>query len=64
MCIRDRPLDVGGLGLVAEDAVLPERGLQQQTVPVAVLRDVADPGLPDLADLPVGDVGALQENLP
>ena len=35
------PLTLGVLGLVAEDAVLPERGLEQQAVAVAVLGDVA-----------------------
>ena len=35
-------LGVGRLGLVAEDAVLPERRLEQQAVPVPVLGDVAD----------------------
>ena len=40
-----RPRGVGLLGLVAEDAVLPQRGLEQQPVPVPVLGDVADAGL-------------------
>ena len=34
-----------GARLVAEDAVLPQRRLEQQAVPVTVLGDVADAGL-------------------
>ncbi len=36
------PLTAGRPGLVAEDAVLPERRVEQQPVPVPVLGDVAD----------------------
>ena len=43
-------------GLVAEDPVLPERGVEQQAVPVPVLGDVADAGLAPLARVPAGDV--------
>jgi hypothetical protein len=45
---------------MAEDAVLPQRGLQQQAVPVAVLGDVADAVLAPLAGGGVGDVGAVE----
>ena len=38
-------LDARRPGLVAEDAVLPQRGVQQQPVAVPVLGDVADAGL-------------------
>ena len=44
-----RPLHVGRPGLVAEDAVLPERGVEQQAVAVPVLGDEADAGLAALA---------------
>ena len=51
------PVDPRALGarrprLVAEDAVLPERRVEQQAVPVAVLGDVADAGLAQLAGVP------------
>ena len=42
-------LDARRPGLVAEDAVLPQRRVQQQPVPVPVLGDVADAGLAAVA---------------
>ncbi len=42
--------------LVAEDAVFPERRVEQQPVTVPVLGDVADAGLAELARMPVGDI--------
>ena len=48
------PVDVRRLGLVAEDPVLPQRRLEQQAVPVPVLRDVADAGLAPAPGRPVG----------
>ena len=51
-----RPRDVRRPGLVAEDPVLPERRLQQQTLAVPVLGDVADPGLAPVPGGQPGDV--------
>ena len=45
VAVDAEPLAFGGCGLVAEDAVLPQRRLEQQALPVAVLGDVADAGL-------------------
>ena len=46
------PCTDGASRLVAEDAVLPQRRVQQQAVPVPVLGDVADAGLAALAGVP------------
>jgi hypothetical protein len=54
------PAGAGGAGLVAEDAVLPQRGVEEQTVALAVLGDVGDAGLADLAGVPLGDVGVAE----
>ena len=56
--------DVGVLRLVPEDAVLPQRRLEEEGVAVPVLGDVADAGLADLAGAPVGDVGVAEEDQP
>lgn len=58
--VEERALAVGPLGDMTEDAVLPERGLKQQSVPVAVLRDDGHAVLPALARRGSGDVGAVQ----
>ncbi|GDY63289.1 hypothetical protein SAV14893_026820 [Streptomyces avermitilis] len=54
--VEPEALRVGPLGDVAEDAVLPERGLQEQAVAVAVLGDVTDALLAALAGGPRRDV--------
>ena len=51
VAVDERSLGDGRTGLVAEDAVLPERGLEQQALAVAVLGDVADAGLAALAGI-------------
>lgn len=58
--VEEAALAVGALGDVAQDAVLPERGLQQQAVPVPVLRDVADAALAAPARRELGDLVAVQ----
>lgn len=58
--VEEDALAVGALGDVAEDAVLPERGLQQQSVPVAVLGDDGHPVLAALARRRAGDVRTVQ----
>jgi hypothetical protein len=45
---------------VAEDAVLPQRRVEQQAVPVPVLGDVADAGLARVARRQCGDVVAAE----
>ena len=54
------PLTFGACGLVAEDAVLPQRRLEQQALPVPVLGDVADAGLAAAPGVPGGDVLAAE----
>ena len=57
----DQPaLRVRRLGLVSEHAVLPQRGVQQQALAVAVLGDVPEPGLPAPARVPGADVGTVE----
>lgn len=58
--VEEGALAVGALGDVAEDPVLPERGLQQQSVPVPVLGDDGHPVLAALARRRAGDVRAVQ----
>lgn len=58
--VEEGTLGVGGLGDVAEDAVLPERGVQEQAVAVAVLGDVADAALAALPGRGARDVLAVQ----
>lgn len=41
-----------------------QAGLEEQSVALAVLRDVPDAGLADLAGVPVGDVGVAEEDEP
>ena len=57
----DQPvLARGRQGLVAEDAVLPERRVEQQAVVVAVLGDEADAGLAALPGGPAAHVGVVE----
>src|SRR4051794_43261 len=49
-----------GAGLVTQDAVLPQRRVEQHALTVPVLRDEADPALATGAGAPVGDVLAAQ----
>ena len=51
--VDEDALGAGRPGLEAEDAVLPERRVEQQAVAVPVLGDVADAGLAPLAGVPV-----------
>ena len=57
---RSRAPGVRPLGLVAEHLVLPERCLEQQPVPLAVLGHVAEPRLAPTPGRPRGDVLAAE----
>src|SRR5690606_35913778 len=58
--VHPGPPGIGWLRLVAEHRVLPQRGVEQQPAPVAVLGYVAEPRLAPPANRPVGDVDAVQ----
>ena len=61
---EDPALRGRSLGLVTEHAVLPQGGVEEQPLAVAVLGDVPDARLTDVPHVPAGDVGALELDPP